>query len=96
VPYARIEHWYAGPDLLRSQGFQVLALTPAADAVDIASVELGERVALLLGSEGHGLSARWMQAADSRVCIPMRGDVDSLNVAAASAVAAYRMTTGLG
>jgi tRNA G18 (ribose-2'-O)-methylase SpoU len=94
VPYARIEHWYAGPDLLRSQGFQVLALTPAADAVDIASVAMGERAALLLGSEGHGLSPRWMQAADSRVCIPMRGDVDSLNVAAASAVACFAIVAG--
>jgi tRNA G18 (ribose-2'-O)-methylase SpoU len=91
VPYARIEHWYAGPDLLRSQGFQVLALTPAADAVDMASVALGERVALLLGSEGHGLSGRWMAGAGGRVRIPTSRDVDSLNVAAASAVACYAL-----
>jgi tRNA G18 (ribose-2'-O)-methylase SpoU len=52
-------------------------------------VALGERVALLLGSEGHGLSATWLRSADERVHIPMSGDVDSLNVAAASAVACY-------
>jgi tRNA G18 (ribose-2'-O)-methylase SpoU len=89
VPYTRLDDWYGGPDLLRSWGFQVLALTPAADAVDLGAVALGERVALLLGSEGHGLSRRWMEAADERVHIPMSGDVDSLNVAAASAVACY-------
>lgn len=89
VPYTRVDDWYGVPDLLREHGFQVLALTPAADAVDLASVELGERVALLLGSEGHGLSHRWMGAADTRVHIPMSGDVDSLNVASASAVACY-------
>ncbi|TDE09941.1 hypothetical protein E1269_13305 [Jiangella asiatica] len=59
------------------------------DAVDLASVEPGERVALLVGGEGHGLSARWMAAADRRVRIPMRAGVDSLNVAAATAVACY-------
>jgi tRNA G18 (ribose-2'-O)-methylase SpoU len=96
VPYARIEHWYAGPDLLRAQGFQVLALTPAADAVDIAAVELGERVALLLGSEGHGLSGRWMAGADVCVHIPMSRAIDSLNVAATSAVACYVVSLGPG
>jgi tRNA G18 (ribose-2'-O)-methylase SpoU len=50
---------------------------------------LTEQVALLLGSEGDGLSERWMRLADERVVIPMRGDVDSLNVAATSAIACY-------
>ena len=89
VPWTLIDDWYAGPDLLRRAGFQVLALTPAADAVDIEAVALGERVALLLGSEGHGLSGRWLDAADERVHIPMSGAVDSLNVAAAAAVACF-------
>ena len=48
-----------------------------------------DRVALVLGSEGHGLSARWEQAADRRAIIPMREGIDSLNVAAATAVACY-------
>jgi tRNA G18 (ribose-2'-O)-methylase SpoU len=89
VAWTRIDDWYAGPDLLRDAGFQVLALTPADDAVSIGAVTLGGRVALLLGSEGHGLSPRWLQAANERVHIPMSGDVDSLNVAAASAIATF-------
>jgi len=89
VPYARIEDWGGGPGLLRAAGFTVLALTPASDAVDIVAVAHDGSVALLVGSEGNGLSQRWMQAADERVHIPMSGDVDSLNVAAASAVACY-------
>ena len=89
VPWTRIDDWYAGPDVLRDAGFQVLALTPANDAVDIAAVDFGERVALLVGSEGHGLSDRWLAEADVRVRIPITGRVDSVNVAAATAVACY-------
>ena len=48
-----------------------------------------DRLALVLGSEGHGLSPRWEQVADRRAIIPMRAGIDSLNVAAASAVACY-------
>ena len=48
-----------------------------------------EKVALVLGSEGHGLSARWQQSAAMSAVIPMRTGIDSLNVAAASAVACY-------
>ena len=89
VPWTRLDDWAAAPGLLRDVGLQVLALTPASDAVDLASVVLGDRVALLLGSEGHGLSRTWMDEADERVVIPMSGDVDSLNVAATSALACY-------
>jgi tRNA G18 (ribose-2'-O)-methylase SpoU len=89
VPWTRMDDWYSGPVLLRDAGFRVLALTPAVDAADIGSVVLGERVALLLGAEGDGLSSRWLDAADERVHIPMSGDVDSLNVAAATAIACY-------
>lgn len=89
VPWTRLDDWAEAPTMLRAAGFQVLALTPAGEAVDLASVVLTKQVALLLGSEGDGLSERWMRLADERVVIPMRGDVDSLNVAAASAVACY-------
>jgi tRNA G18 (ribose-2'-O)-methylase SpoU len=44
---------------------------------------------VLLGTEGHGLSRSWVDAADAVVRIPMRAGVDSLNVAAASAIAGY-------
>jgi tRNA G18 (ribose-2'-O)-methylase SpoU len=89
VPYARIPDWYDGLAGLRQAGFQVLALTPAADAVPLTSVALAPRVAVVLGSEGAGLSERWMRSADMRVTIPIATDVDSLNVSAAAAVTCF-------
>jgi tRNA G18 (ribose-2'-O)-methylase SpoU len=90
VPWTRLPDWAdALPDLSR-RGFTTVALTLADDAVPLAeAVSQRDRVALVLGSEGHGLSARWEAAADVRATIPMRAGVDSLNVAAASAVACY-------
>jgi tRNA G18 (ribose-2'-O)-methylase SpoU len=91
VPWTRLDDWYGAPDLLRAAGLQVLALTPAEDALDLRSVALAPRVALLLGSEGQGLSPRWQGAADQRVRIPIAAGVDSLNVAAAAAIACYAL-----
>lgn len=92
LPYARMTAWYDGLAELRSADFDLLALTPASDAVDLEDVSLGPRVALVLGSEGAGLSPRWLAEADQRVRIPMTGGVDSLNVAAAVAIACYVLT----
>jgi tRNA G18 (ribose-2'-O)-methylase SpoU len=90
VPYARLEDWSDGPAALHQAGFTTVALTPAADAVDIEAATRGlGRVALLMGSEGPGLSRRWLEAADRRAVIPMAAGIDSLNVAAATAVACY-------
>ncbi|HEX6248015.1 MAG TPA: RNA methyltransferase [Nocardioidaceae bacterium] len=90
VPYARMESWYDGLAELTEAGFTTVALTPAADAVEIEEAVRGlDRVALLMGSEGPGLSRRWMEAADRRAVIPMAAGIDSLNVAAATAVACY-------
>ena len=90
VPYARMEDWYDGPAELSRAGFTTVALTPAADAVEIEEAVRGlDKVALLLGSEGPGLSRRWMESADRRAVIPMAAGIDSLNVAAATAVACY-------
>jgi len=89
VPFARMDDWHGGLGRLRQAGFAVVALTPAADAVPIERVPAAEKIALLLGTEGDGLSARWLAAADARVRIPIGGGVDSLNVAAAAAVACY-------
>ncbi|WP_198664048.1 TrmH family RNA methyltransferase [Jiangella endophytica] len=91
VPYTRVQEWYDAPAALAAAGFETLALTPADDAVDLAEVVPAERTALLVGGEGHGLSARWMAAAERRVRIPMEAGVDSLNVAAATAVACYAL-----
>ncbi|MBU6241437.1 MAG: RNA methyltransferase [Acidobacteria bacterium] len=77
---------------LRSAGFDSYAMTPASDAVDLSGVKAGRRVALVLGSERDGLSDDWMRLAGHRVRIPMAAGVDSLNVAAAAAVACYGLT----
>ena len=92
LPYARVDDWYGAPDLLREAGFTTYAMTLADDSVSIDEVPRDvERLALIVGSEGHGLSARWEQAADHRVTIPMSADIDSLNVASSVAVACWAL-----
>lgn len=90
VPWTRVPDWYDALPDLSSRGFTTVALTLADDAVAVEEAVAGlDRVALVLGSEGHGLSSRWERAADRRAVIPMAAGVDSLNVAAATAVACY-------
>jgi len=92
VPYARVEDWYDAMPALTRSGYTSVALTLAPDAVPLEEAVAGlERVALVLGGEGHGLSPRWQASADRRAVIPMRAGVDSLNVAAAAAVACYAL-----
>lgn len=90
MPWTRLPDWYGALPALSAAGFTTVALTLADDSTPIEEAVAGvERLALVLGSEGHGLSARWEQSADRRANIPMRAGIDSLNVAAASAVACY-------
>ena len=93
VPWTRIEPWPAALGDLREAGFTVAALALADDAVSLADFarEGHERVALVMGTEGDGLSRAALSAADRVVTIPMAGGVDSLNVAAASAVAVWEL-----
>ena len=91
LPYTRVDDWWDAVPALREAGFTTVALTPDAGAVDLADVPTSRRLALLVGSEGHGLTHRWQQAADLRARIPMAGGIDSLNVAAAVAVACYAL-----
>lgn len=93
VPYARCERWPGGLQDVKDAGFRVLALTPSPTAADLASVEVApdERVALLLGTEGGGLSRQAGLVADQTVAIPMHAGVDSLNVAACAAVAFWAL-----
>ena len=77
-------------------GFTVAAMALSGDSVtlDEFSADLRQnprKVALLMGTEGAGLSAHWISQADVVVRIPMAGGVDSLNVAAAAAVACYEL-----
>ncbi len=94
IPYARMANWHDGLRELRDDGFSLLALTPDQSATPLYKVPLGERVALMLGAEGDGLSSRWLDEADHPVCIPMSSGamdlgVDSLNVVAAAAIACH-------
>src|SRR4051794_1850647 len=90
VRWARLAQWYDAVAALAAEGFTTVALTPALDSVDIEEAVQGrDRLALLIGTEGHGLSDRWLTSADVRAVIPMAAGVDSLNVAAATAVACY-------
>ena len=90
VPWTRLPDWYDALPMLAQRGFTTVALTLTEGAVALEEAVHGrDKVALVLGSEGHGLSARWQESADQRAVIPMRAGVDSLNVAAASAVACY-------
>ncbi len=92
VPFAQATDWPAELKALQQNGFRILAMTPAADAKMLpeAMAEVqSERVAILVGAEGPGLSHAAMKASDLRVRIPMSRDTDSLNVATAAALAFY-------
>ncbi len=90
VPWTRLEPWPGGLDALREEEFVVAALALEDDAIPLdqfVAEGLPERLALMLGAEGDGLSRGAMEGADVMITIPMGSGVDSLNVAAASAVA---------
>jgi len=91
VPFARVgtEGWPAILSDLHGTGTAVLALTPAAGSTPLASIidQLPDRVAVLVGAEGPGLTRQAMDAADHRVHIPMTPGTDSVNVATAAAIA---------
>jgi tRNA G18 (ribose-2'-O)-methylase SpoU len=90
MPWTRLEDWYDALPALEARGFTTVALTLADDAVPVEeAVSEVDRLALVLGTEGHGLSPRWTASASRRAVIPMAGGIDSLNVAAACAVACY-------
>ena len=90
MPWTRLDDWYDALPTLTARGYTTVAMTLAPDAKPLDEAVAGlDKVALVLGGEGHGLSPRWQAAADRRAVIPMRPGIDSLNVAAATAVACY-------
>jgi tRNA G18 (ribose-2'-O)-methylase SpoU len=94
VPFATAGAWPQAIGVLRSDGFTVVALTPASDAIAIEDLPRHlDRVAILVGAEGEGLSDGAMAAADYRVRIPMTTMADSLNVTVAASIALYRLST---
>lgn len=97
VPFARLDgEWPIPAELLRSKGFTVVALTPRLSATPLRRAGLaGRMVALLLGSEGPGLTDAALASADLQVRIPMAPGVDSLNVATAGAIAFVEIAAAL-
>jgi tRNA G18 (ribose-2'-O)-methylase SpoU len=92
VPYARVAAWPSDLKILRQHGFRLMAMTPdpSAMALPEAMAEVGgERLAVLVGAEGPGLTPAAMRASDLRVRVPMSRGTDSLNVATAAALAFY-------
>lgn len=89
VPWTRIDPWPDGISVLRDAGFVTAALALSDDAITLDQLvaDPPERLALVLGAEGHGLKPVTVAESDLVVRIPMAGGVDSLNVAAAAAVA---------
>jgi len=96
LPYTWLTSWPGDLVALRDAGFTIAALTPGAHAIDLASCSCGQprrRMALLIGSEGPGLSPPAEAMADVQVRIPITADVDSLNLATATGIALHYFST---
>jgi tRNA G18 (ribose-2'-O)-methylase SpoU len=92
LPFTRLASWPQGLADISAAGFRILAMTPGGD-VDLTAdlAASGDRIALLLGAEGDGLTPAALAAADLRVRIPMAAGIDSLNIAAAAALACWAL-----
>lgn len=93
VPWTRVGDWPSTRALLGASQFHIAALALTPDAVTLRefAATAPERVAIVLGAEGEGLTAEAIAAADTIVRIPMAHGIDSLNVAATAAVAMYAL-----
>lgn len=94
IPWTRIPQWpEGGLSQLKAMGFRnvAMALTPDAVSIEDPALHQADKLAILLGTEGDGLARTTIAGCDDTVCIPMSHDVDSLNVAAASAVAFWEL-----
>ncbi len=93
VPFARVDDFPGACAALRSRGFRLVALTPSPDArsIDEVTRQRHERLVLMLGAEGAGLTEETMALADLRVRIPVDPRADSLNVVAAAAIALHAL-----
>jgi len=89
VPFARAPQWPGAIADLRADGFTVVALTPDMTATPLEDVRPTGRLALLVGSEGEGLTRDAFDAATLMARIPMSQAVDSLNVTTAASIAMY-------
>ncbi|OBF94180.1 rRNA methyltransferase [Mycobacterium sp. 852014-52450_SCH5900713] len=92
VPYARATEWPAELVMLKENGFRLLAMTPDSTACALPEAMAAahdQRVAVVVGAEGPGLTPATLRLSDVRVRIPMSRGTDSLNVATAAALAFY-------
>ena len=98
VPWARLPHWREAGPLIRDSGFELAAFALRDDAEDLADFvhSVPEKLALMFGTEGEGLSRRALAAATRCVTIPMEHEVDSLNVSTAAALALWAVRTADG
>ena len=98
VPWARLPHWREAGPLIRDSGFELAAFALRDDAEDLADFvhSVPEKLALMFGTEGEGLSRRALAAATRRVTLPMEHEVDSLNVSTAAAIALWAVRTADG
>ncbi|GAB4981312.1 RNA methyltransferase [Mycobacterium avium subsp. hominissuis] len=99
VPYARATDWPAELKTLKENGFRLLAMTPQGSACGLAEAMTAardDRVAVLVGAEGPGLTSAALRLSDVRVRIPMSRGTDSLNVATAAALAFYERFRPVG
>lgn len=93
MPFAYVDDWYGFPTLLGEYEFKSFAMTLADDSSPIDDVNFSchDKIALIVGSEGHGMSSHWQETATDKLIIPMREGVDSLNVAASAAIACWEL-----
>lgn len=95
VPYARAESWPGDLKLMQDNGFHLIAMTPGEGSVPLADALAplaDQKVGVLVGAEGPGLTEHTMRACEVRARIPMSRGTDSLNVATAAAMAFYERT----
>jgi len=93
LPYARARRWPEGLLALRSAGYALIALDPGPESItlDDFAARAPSKIALIVGTEGNGLSREVRELADVRVRIPMAAAADSLNVSTAAAIAIQRL-----
>jgi len=99
VPYARAESWPGDLKLMQDNGFHLIAMTPGDGSVPLADALAplaGQKVGVLVGAEGPGLTEHTMRACEVRARIPMSRGTDSLNVATAAALAFYERARSAG
>jgi len=93
LPWSRLPDWPQSARLIHDAGMAIVALTPDVSARSVKEIELPSRFVLVLGTEGDGLRKTTSDAADLLIRIPMKEGIDSLNVAAAAAVAMYAIAS---